>query len=84
MTTVHSPEAIENLLRRGLTPITENREALVELGFSRAYPQVARGYDATIWERAVEHGRRASDGSRLLVRQRAILHVAPGSAASFR
>lgn len=73
MSTVHSLEAIENLLRRGLTPITTNREALQELGFSRAYPQVASGYDATIWERAIDHGRRASDGARMLVRQRAIL-----------
>ena len=72
MTTLHSPEDVENLLRRGLTPLTANRDLLVDLGFERAYPN-ATGYDATIWERAIDHGRRASDGSRMLVRQRAIL-----------
>jgi hypothetical protein len=72
VSTVQSPEAIENMLRHGLTPLTANRDALVCLGFSRAYER-ATGYDATIWERAVDHGRRASDGSRMLVRQRAIL-----------
>jgi hypothetical protein len=73
MLTVNSLEAIENLLRRGLTPVTENRDALLDLGFARAYPHIASGYEATIWERAVEYGRRAADGSLLLVRQRAIL-----------
>jgi hypothetical protein len=73
MLTVNSLEAINNLLRRGLTPVTEKRDALLNLGFARAYPHVASGYEATIWERAVEYGRRAAAGSRLLVRQRAIL-----------
>lgn len=72
MATVHSLEAIENLLRRGLTPLTANRDALVGLGFTRAYHDTA-GYEATVWERAVDHGRRARDGSRMVLRQRAIL-----------
>ena len=72
MTTVDSLEGVENVLRRGLTPLTTNRDLLIDLGFSRAYPN-ATGYDATIWERAIDHGRRSSDGARMLVRQRAIL-----------
>jgi hypothetical protein len=70
---VHTSPEIEYLLQRGLTPITGNRSALLALGFERAYPQIARGYEATIWERAVETTRRSRDGARMLVRQRAIL-----------
>jgi hypothetical protein len=69
----NSLEAIQHTLRRGLTPVTENREALLQLGFARAYPQIAHGYEACLWERAVEHPHRALDGSRRLVRERAIL-----------
>lgn len=72
---VHSTADIENLLHRGLTPITDNRAALLELGFQRAYPQIVRGYDATIWERAVDAATRARDGQRMLVRQRALLEI---------
>jgi len=72
---VHSIADIENMLRRGLTPITDNRTALLELGFRRAYPQIVRGYDATIWERAVDAASRARDGQRMLVRQRAFLET---------
>ena len=72
---VHSTADIENLLHRGLTPITDNRTALLELGFQRAYPQIVRGYDATIWERAVDAATRARDGQRMLVRQRALLEI---------
>jgi hypothetical protein len=48
------------------------RSSLLELGFARAYPQIRSGYDATIWERAINYGRRAHDGSRMLVRQIAL------------
>ena len=51
---VHSIEAILALLRRGLTPVTDNREAILVLGFVRAYPRVRCGYESTIWERSVE------------------------------
>ena len=68
----HTAEEIAALLRRGLSPITDNREALLELGFERAYPQIRSGYDATIWERAIEH-RSATDGRRVLARERAFL-----------
>jgi len=69
---VHSCEHIELILRRGLTPLTDNRDALLALGFERAYPQVKRGYEATIWERSIEHH---APGSlrRVLARQRAVL-----------
>jgi hypothetical protein len=69
---VHSADAIQSLLRRGLSPITDNRDALLELGFDRAYPQIPRGYESTIWERSVEH-ERASSGHRRFARQRAFL-----------
>jgi hypothetical protein len=37
-----------------MSPLTDNRNALLALGFERAYPQVPQGYDSTIWERSVE------------------------------
>lgn len=70
---VHTIEAIEALLRRGLTPKTDNLDALLELGFARSMPRAAAGYDASLWERSREYDRRAGDGSRLFVRERAIL-----------
>ncbi len=70
---VHTIADIDDLLRRGLTPITDNRSALVELGFERAYPHVVHGYDSTIWERAINAETRSRDGKRMLVRQRAFL-----------
>jgi hypothetical protein len=69
---VHSVDGIELLLRRGLSPITDNRDALLALGFARTYPQIARGYESTIWERSVEYSR-ATYGRRALARQRAFL-----------
>ncbi len=74
---VHSAEAIQTLLRRGLTPITDNRDALVELGFERAFPQIARGQDAKVWERSIELDRRSRDGYRMRVRERAVLESIP-------
>jgi hypothetical protein len=52
---VHTTSAISDILCRGLTPITDNEGALIELGFTRSYPQVRRGYDAMIWERTVDY-----------------------------
>lgn len=69
---VHSSDAIASLLRRGLSPITDNRDALLALGFARAYPQVARGYESTIWERSVDYSNGAY-GRRMLARERAFL-----------
>jgi hypothetical protein len=64
---------IEDLLRRGLQPVTDNPAALRELGFERAYPQIQHGYDSTIWERAIVAPRCSRDGLRMLIRQRALL-----------
>jgi hypothetical protein len=69
---VHSVEAILALLRRGLIPVTDNREAIVGLGFVRAYPQVRGGYDSTIWERSVEHVREGG-GARTAAMERVYL-----------
>lgn len=69
---VHSAEGFQSLLRRGLSPITDNRDALVALGCARAYPQTSGGYESTIWERSVEHSR-PSAGYRMLARERALL-----------
>jgi len=74
---VHTAEAIRSLLQRGLTPVTDNREALLELGFERAYPQVRTGWESLIWERSIELARRAADGRKLLARERALLELRP-------
>jgi len=79
---VHTTEAIQTLLRRGLTPVTDNRDALLELGFERAYPQIKRGYEATLWERSIDLEHRSRDGYRLLARQRAILDVVTAARAA--
>ena len=71
---VHSGADIVKVLRHGLTPITDNQSALIELGFSRAYPQLRSGYDAAVWERSIDYP--STVGPRKLVRQRAILRVA--------
>lgn len=68
---VHSLPAIEHMLRLGLTPITDNSDALAKLGFQRAYPQIKSGYESMIWERNIERGRLTPDGHRMLVRERA-------------
>lgn len=72
MKIVHFAEEFAALLRRGMSPVTDNRNILLALGFERAYPQVSRGYESTIWERSVEHHRRP-DGLRVLARERAYL-----------
>jgi hypothetical protein len=72
-TIVHSIEAIEAILRRGATPKTDNRDALIALGFTRSTPAAEGGYDATLWERAVDRHERAANGQRVMIRERAIL-----------
>jgi hypothetical protein len=69
---VHGSEDLTALLRRGLSPLTDNRDALLALGFERAYPQVPKGHESTIWERSIERPR-TSDGHRVLARERAYL-----------
>jgi hypothetical protein len=67
MTIVHSAEDVSLLLHRGLSPITDNRDALLALEFERAYPQVRDRRESTIWERSIEgHPRR--DGHRTRAR----------------
>ena len=70
---VHTIEEIEATLRRGVTPETDNREALEELGFARSSPHLALGYESTIWERSRDHAERTPSGLRLLLRERAVL-----------
>lgn len=72
---VHTSAHIRDLLRRGLTPITDNPDALIELGFVRAFPSHERDFESTIWERTVELGERAHGGKKMLVRERAFLYV---------
>ena len=72
---VHTAAAILELLRQGLSPITDNEDALNELGFRRAYPQIGSGYESTIWERSIDYP--APGMRRLLVRQRAFLSPNP-------
>jgi hypothetical protein len=66
-----SADELIAILRRGLSPLTNNQDALLALGFARAYPQARTGRDATIWERTID--RRRSDGYRVLARERAFL-----------
>jgi hypothetical protein len=70
---VHSATDILAMLNRGLAPITDNRDALIGLGFEPAYPQLRRGYDSQIWERSVAVGAAFPDGMRRVVRERAFL-----------
>lgn len=70
---VHTAAEITEMLRRGLTPITDNAAALVDLGFVRAYPQVRNGLESMIWERTSEVGQRDPDGRRRFARERAFL-----------
>ena len=72
MKIVRVAEELVALLRRGMSPVTDDRDILLALGFERAYPQVTNGYESTIWERSIEHHRRP-DGLRVLARERAYL-----------
>jgi hypothetical protein len=58
---VTSRQDIEMMLKHGLTPITRNEAALLELGFRRSYPGAASGYESTIWDRSVDRGYRQSE-----------------------
>jgi hypothetical protein len=69
-----SVDELVAILRRGLSPLTDNQDALLALGFERAYPQARKGYDATIWVRTID--RRRPDGFRVLARERAFLIAA--------
>ncbi len=70
---VHSIEEIETHLRRGIMPVTDNEDALIRLGFQRAYPQIRSGYEAVVWERSIDLDRRSRHGFLVMARQRAML-----------
>jgi len=79
--TVHTRPEIERQLRQRIVPRTDNREALVELGFMPAYPHLLHDvYYGALWTRAVEaHNDPAApphSNSKMLVVERAF-HVAP-------
>ena len=73
--TVHTSADIERMLSLGLAPITDNAEALFELGFERCFPEARRGgYEASVYERSIDQGYRESvRGSRRVKAQRAFL-----------
>jgi hypothetical protein len=73
----HTISAIEHMLRLGLTPITDNVDALAELGFERAHPQIKSGYESTIWVRSIERSPLSYNGQRRFARQRAFFAKPP-------
>ncbi|MGA2394861.1 MAG: hypothetical protein ABSH03_16090 [Candidatus Lustribacter sp.] len=74
-TLCHTREEIERLALRLPCVPTDNREALVALGFERLYPQAVSGYDSHLWTRSVDSGHNAgaSGNARKLIVQRAFL-----------
>lgn len=72
--TVHTPEEIITMLDRGLAPITDNRSALIDLGFEPAQP-ATRAHLAALWERTLNLGYRVTDRGyrQVRIRQRAFL-----------
>lgn len=82
-TLCHTQEEIERLAFRLPCVPTDNRDALVALGFERMYPQAASGYDSHLWMRSVDSGYNggASGNARKLIVQRAFLD---GSSARSR
>jgi hypothetical protein len=80
--TVWSKEAIEAMLARGLSPVTDNIDALIELGFTRSYPTARSGYDQALWERSIDLVLRSmrAGSRRVTVCQRAFLRPSRGDA----
>jgi hypothetical protein len=72
-TLCHTREEIERLAIRLPCVPTDNRDALLELGFERMYPQAASGYESRMWVRSVDSGYIGSATGRKLVVQRAFL-----------
>jgi len=70
----HSREDIENALVRLHCVPTDNREALLALGFVPMYPQIAKGYKSRLWVRSIDPGCNSSlHNGRKLILQRAFL-----------
>lgn len=74
-TLCHTQEEIERLAFRLPCVPTDNRDALVALGFERMYPQAMSGYDSHLWARSVDAGYNSDGGigRRKLIVQRAFL-----------
>ncbi len=88
-TTAHTRPEIERQLRHRRVPRTDNREALIELGFTPAYPQLAlHAYYGALWTRAVdspqESGPRSRSQPKTLVVERAFHVRARRPAPRFR
>jgi hypothetical protein len=69
----HTREEIERLVLRLPCVPTDNRDALLELGFERMYPQVASGYESRLWMRSVDSGYAGPSKGRKFIVQRAYL-----------
>ncbi len=77
---VHTRLEIERALRERMVPCTDNREALVELGFMPAYPHLAHDvYYGSLWTRAVDANNDPAapprPNAKMLVMERAV-HIA--------
>jgi hypothetical protein len=77
----HTIEEIDCAVRRLPCVPTDNREALVALGFERMYPRCVSGYESHLWVRSVDaeslYG--SSRRHKRLVMQRAYLHRPHGT-----
>jgi hypothetical protein len=75
----HNREDIEQALPRLYCVPTDNRDALLALGFQRMYPQVASGYESHLWVRSVDSGFASTlHNGRRLIMQRAYLEQRKG------
>jgi hypothetical protein len=74
-TLCHNREEIEREARRLHCVPTDNRDALIALGFERMYPQVVAGYESHLWIRSVDadYHAGATGNARRRVIQRAFL-----------
>jgi hypothetical protein len=74
-TVAHSAEEVARLLKKRLPVVTDNRSALIELGFVPAYPQCTSGCESTVWERLVDCGYRETERGirRVVAREQAYL-----------
>jgi hypothetical protein len=77
----HTIEEIDRAVRGLPCVLTDNREALIALGFERMYPQCVSGYESYLWVRSVDaeslYG--SSRGHKRLVMQRAYLNRPHGT-----
>jgi hypothetical protein len=75
--TARRKEDIERMLAHGLTPVTDNLDALVDLGFVPSYASGWANGEAAVWERSIDAGTRATNAGlrRVMTRQRAFLRT---------